>query len=174
MHKLVFFPVLLIAGCVIAGAYGAAHNQISYTVSPRFFSCYQFGRFDLPPEMWNRTGATLVGILATWWMGLVIGPPVLLVALVLPGWKAYVKHSLIAFGVAAGTALVIGLAALAAARFLLGRGEIGQAEMMHDFGYAGGGVGVLTAVAYLTVVRVRTGGGGVGVRPSGRDRPGAP
>ena len=96
MHKLVFFPVLLVAACVVAAAYGAIHNQISYTVSPLFFFYYQFGRFDIPMEMWNRTGATLVGILATWWMGLVIGIPVFLLAPIIPGWKAYVKHSLIA------------------------------------------------------------------------------
>ncbi len=159
MQKLVFFPVLLVAACVVAAAYGAVHNQISYTVSSEFFVEYQFGKFDIPPEMWNRTGATLIGILATWWMGLVIGIPTLLLGLMMPGWKAYVKHSLIAFGVVAGTALLVGLAALVRAYFQ-SNSPPDRAGTMHDFGYVGGGVGLLAAVAYLIVVRVRIGRAG--------------
>jgi hypothetical protein len=34
MAKLALFPVLLAAGCVIAGVYGMLHDQISYRVSP--------------------------------------------------------------------------------------------------------------------------------------------
>lgn len=172
MHKLVFFPVLLVAGCVIAAAYGAVHNQISYTVSPEFFHLDLFNRCMTPIEFHNRAGASLVGVFTSWWMGLVIGLPVLLVALILPGWKAYVQHSLIAFGVAAVTALLIGLAALLVFSLVLTPATVGgfrfppgvtdevafaRAGMMHNFGYLGGGVGILLAVAYLIVVRVRMG-----------------
>ena len=157
MQKLVFFPVLLVAACVVAASYGAIHNQISYTVSPWFFVSSQFGKFHIPAGMWNRTGATLVGILATWWMGLVIGIPVLLLGLILPGWKAYVRHSLFAFGLVAATAWAVGLGALAVARFALECSDTGQAGIMHNFSYVGGGVGLLVAIAYLIVVRVRWG-----------------
>jgi hypothetical protein len=157
MQKLVFFPVLLVAACVVAAAYGAVHNQISYTVSPDFFHFDLFRRCDIPDDLRDRAGASLVGVLTTWWMGLVIGIPVFLLALILPGWKAYVKHSLIAVLLVVTTALVIGLGALAVARFATSHDEWGQAGMMHDFGYIGGGVGLLVAIAYLIVVRVRIG-----------------
>ena len=34
MIKVALVPVLLIVACLLAGVYGALHNQISYTVSP--------------------------------------------------------------------------------------------------------------------------------------------
>lgn len=146
--KLTFFPVLLVAACVFSAAYGALHNQISYTVSPEFFFSYQFGPFDIPMGQWNRVGATLVGIYSAWWMGLIIGPPVLLVGLILSDWKAYLKHTLIAFGVVTGTALLVGLVALTVARFSSPSSEY-WASAMHDYGYLGGCLGIVTGSLYL-------------------------
>jgi len=124
-------------------------------VSREFFFNHQFGKFEIPMEMWNRTGATLVGILATWWMGLLIGIPVFLLALMLPGWKAYVKHSLLAIVFVVATALSIGFGALLVAYFGFNANRYNAAGTMHDFGYLGGGIGLIVAVVYLIVVRVR-------------------
>jgi hypothetical protein len=157
MHKLVFLPVLLVAACVIAAAYGAVHNQISYTVSPEFFHLDLFDRCRTPPALWNRAGASLVGIQTTWWMGLLVGTPVFLLGLILPGWKAYVKHSLFAVVLVVTTALPVGLGALAVAHFALQCDRYDCAGAMHNFGYLGGGVGLVVAVVYLIVLRVRTG-----------------
>ena len=154
MIKLAFFPVLLIAGCVVAAVYGAIHNQISFTVSPEFFFGDLFNRVGLPIALRNRAGASLVGAFCSWWMGLVIGPPILFVGLILPGWRAYLKHSLIAFGVVAGTAILVGLGALAAGSFF-SMNPLDRAGLMHDFSYVGGGVGILTGIAYLMVVKLR-------------------
>jgi hypothetical protein len=111
--KALLFPVLLIVGCLMAGLYGALHNQISYTVSPDYFHAFKFEQFRLSGEFHNRLGASIVGWCATWWMGLVIGIPVLLLALIMPGWKTYLTQSLVAILVVVLTALAIGLAGLA-------------------------------------------------------------
>ena len=39
-------PVLLVFGCVIAGVYGALHDQISFTVSPDYFFAFKFHQFQ--------------------------------------------------------------------------------------------------------------------------------
>jgi hypothetical protein len=117
MKKLALFPVLLLATCLTAGVYGVVHNQISYTVSPDYFLAFKFYQFGIPDELRGRIGASIVGWYASWWMGLVIGVPVLLVGLILPGWKSYLSRSLVAFAVVAGTALAVGLAALVYASF---------------------------------------------------------
>jgi hypothetical protein len=161
VHKLLFFPVLLVAGCAIAAAYGAVHNQISYTVSPEFFTTF-FCRFHIPPDLRNRVGASLVGVISTWWMGLGLGLPLFLLALMLPGWKAYVKHSLFAVVLVVTTAMPFGLGALAVAHFALQCDRYDSAGAMHDFGYLGGAVGLVVAVVYLIVVRVRMGRTGAG------------
>lgn len=54
MAKFALLPVLLAAGCLISGVYGALHDQISYTVSPEYFHAFKFRQFAIPPELQNR------------------------------------------------------------------------------------------------------------------------
>jgi hypothetical protein len=170
MMKIVLFPVLLAAGCLVAGMYGALHNQISYTVSPDYFHAFEFEQFNIPAALHGRMGASLVGWYASWWMGLLIGVPVLIVGLMLPDWKAYLSRCLAAFGVVAGTAMVVGLAALALASLTISGDSLSifwfpagvndkvafaRAGTMHDFSYLGGFIGILTGSLYLVVERWR-------------------
>ena len=170
MSKFALFPPLLVAGCVISGLYGALHDQISYTVSPDYFHAFKFSQFQIPDGLHNRVGAALVGLAATWWMGLLIGLPVLLVGLAMPDARTYLSRSLIAFAVVAGTALAVGLGALAwasvavtesnlpAFRYPVGvadRVAFARVGVMHNFSYLGGLLGVVTGSLYLIVARIR-------------------
>lgn len=170
MEKLTLFPVLLAAGCLVAGVYGAVHNQISYTVSPDYFFAFKFQQFGIPEDLRGRVGAAIVGWYASWWMGLVIGVPVLLIGLILPDWKAYLGGCLMAFAVVALTALVVGLGALVYASCAISeaslpdywypagvanRAAFARAGAMHNFSYLGGGLGIITGSLYLFVVRLR-------------------
>ena len=149
MEKLLLFPPLLVAGCLMAGAYGMIHNQISYTVSPDYFHGFKFQQFRIPADQQNRIGAAIVGWQASWWMGLIIGVPVLAVALILPGWKAYLNYSLRAFGVVALTGLGVGLLGLT----LHADNAFYRAGNMHNCSYLGGGIGIISAWIYLIWVR---------------------
>jgi len=60
--------------CVIAGLFGALHNQVSYTVSADYFHAFKFSQFQIPESFQNRWGAAWVGVMATWWIGLIVGP----------------------------------------------------------------------------------------------------
>ncbi len=172
MRKAALFPVLLVAGCLIAGLYGALHDQISYTVSPDYYYAFKFHQFQIPDGLRNRVGASIVGWEASWWMGLFIGVPVLLVGLIMPDWKTYLGKSLIAFAVVAVTALAFGLAALAFASCtiteanLLGfwipagvddKAAFARVGVMHDFSYLGGFLGIVTGSIYLVLERLRLG-----------------
>jgi hypothetical protein len=177
MAKLALFPLLLIAGCVVSGLYGALHDQISYSVSPDYFHAFKFYQFDIPERLQNRLGAGLVGWLASWWMGVFIGMPVLLAGLIMPDARTYARKSLVAFGVVAATALAFGLGALAYAHFSIDESAVrgytfppdvadpvafARVGTMHAFSYLGGLVGIITAVIYLVVARVRMARGGAG------------
>lgn len=180
MKKLALFPVLLLAACLVAGLYGALHNQISYTVSPEYFHAFKFKQFGIPENLHGRLGAALVGWRASWWMGLLIGVPVLLVGLILPGWKSYLSRCLLAFIVVAVTALAVGLGALIVARFTIAEASLpsywypdavadkvafAQARTMHNFSYQGGFLGIVTGSIYLVLARMR-----LGHRPAERPR----
>ena len=97
-------------------------------------------------------------------MGLVIGVPVLATALILPGWKSYLKHSLIAFAIVALTALAVGLAALVYASVTIDAAHLppyqypdtpidkvafARVGTMHNFSYRGGLLGIATGVVYF-------------------------
>jgi hypothetical protein len=174
MVKLLLLPVLLAAACLTAGVYGALHNQISYTVSPEYFHDFKFHQFGIPAILHGRLGAAVVGWEASWWMGFLIGVPVLTIGLVLRGWRAYLGRCLMAFAVVAATALVVGLAALAWACCTITVASLPapadfepaeavaivafkRAGTMHNFSYLGGFVGIVTGSLYLLVERVRQG-----------------
>jgi len=74
MTKTSLFILYVLSAFLLAGAFGAIHNQISYTVSPEYFTKFKFEQFSLNntavPERWR---AAEVGFLASWWMGWPLG-----------------------------------------------------------------------------------------------------
>ena len=61
-------------GALVAAIYGIVHDQITYSISPEYFTrlkCIQFhyANFGLP----HRVFVAEVGVLATWWVGLIAG-----------------------------------------------------------------------------------------------------
>lgn len=73
-HRLWPMARIALLGAVIAGAYGALHDQISYSISPEYFTKLKFDQFSWAniglPE---RAYASEVGFLASWWVGLIAG-----------------------------------------------------------------------------------------------------
>jgi hypothetical protein len=102
-------------------------------------------------------------------MGIFLGVPVLLVALIFPGPKDYLRHALIAFAAVLATGLVVGLGGLLVATCAITEANASRfwvpervadpvafqrAVMMHDCSYLGGALGILTAWVYLIVARL--------------------
>jgi MFS family permease len=167
LGKLVLIPVLLVAACALAGVYGALHDQISYTISPDYFSALKFHLFEIPPGLQDRRGAAIVGFQATWWLGALIGAPLAMAAMVIPGAWPYAKHTLAAFAVALATALGVGLVGLMLAAMTISNADLpyyafpeGVADqvsfvrvaVMHDFSYLGGFLGLGAGLIYLALV----------------------
>ncbi len=165
LAKVALAPALLGLGCVIAGVYGALHDQISYSLSPDYFHARKFHQFQIPPMLHDRVGAAIVGWRATWWMGVLIGVPILSAGMLLPGARAYFRHCLVAFLVVTATALIVGLGALAFAWLTItpdslpdfrypadvDRVAFARVGMMHNFSYLGGLVGIATSLLYLAL-----------------------
>ncbi|MBK9392375.1 MAG: signal peptide-containing protein [Uliginosibacterium sp.] len=74
MHKFLAFCIFLVLAVLAAGAFGALHDQISYSVSPEYFTRFKFFQFQLlDPAVPERLRAAQVGFLASWWMGIPLG-----------------------------------------------------------------------------------------------------
>jgi hypothetical protein len=159
MAKLLLVPVLFAIACLFAGIYGAVHNQISYTVCPEYFTQFKFHQFGIE-NVPDRVGAAIVGWMASWWMGIVIGVVLIPAGFVLRGTQDYFWGMIRVFAVVAGTTLFAGLAALAISYVAVDRDRVGEltrygneisddvafarAGTMHNFSYLGGLMGVIT------------------------------
>jgi hypothetical protein len=100
--------ILVVCAAAVAGAYGAVHNQIRYTVSQKYFTRYKFEQFRIGPQFHNRLGAAVVGVRALWWMGVPIGLVLGSMSWLHAGLLRMLREGLFAFVVVAATALMIG------------------------------------------------------------------
>jgi hypothetical protein len=66
-------PFILL-GILIASVYGAIHDQITYAISPEYFTEFKFHQFSYADfSLPDRAYASIVGVLATWWVGMITG-----------------------------------------------------------------------------------------------------
>jgi hypothetical protein len=73
MKKLGAYLLFIIVVAVAAGVYGALHDQVSYTISPEYFTKFKFRQFGLlDPAVPARWRAAEIGFLASWWMGMLL------------------------------------------------------------------------------------------------------
>jgi hypothetical protein len=70
-------PALLavtLAGALVAGCYGAVHDQITFSIGPEYFRNFKFRLFSYADlGLGERVFVSLIGFLATWWVGAIGG-----------------------------------------------------------------------------------------------------
>jgi len=65
---------LSITGALLAGSYGVLHDQVTYTISPAYFHGLKFLQFASADFGFHpRIFTSIIGFLATWWVGLIFG-----------------------------------------------------------------------------------------------------
>jgi len=163
---ILLFPII----CCMAGIYGFLHDQISYSVSPEYFTHLKFSQFNIQNNLHNRIGAGLVGVLATWWMGLITGIIIIPIGLIIPKWQNYFKIMLKSFIYISLTALLTGIIALIYGldkynindipRFNIPEGVNDIVKFcvvgnMHNFSYIGGFIGIVIGIIYLIVMNMK-------------------
>ena len=175
MKKLLVFLFLMIVAVLVAGAYGALHNQISYTVSSEYFTKFKFRQFGLlESALPERVRASAVGFFASWWMGIPIGVLVGGAGFIHRGNRRMLWVSLWAFLVVALFALFVGLVGLLYGFSQTASIDLGDydgwhvppdvqdlrrflcAGYMHNASYLGGALAVVAAWIFHLVVRMRT------------------
>lgn len=77
-HQLLSGILLYFVLPPVAGLYGSLHDQVSFTVSPEYFTKFkflQFGIYDQVVEISKqgiRMAVAEVGFKATWWIGILV------------------------------------------------------------------------------------------------------
>jgi len=79
MKKFGIFLLFIIITPLLSGLYGIIHDQITYSISVEYFTkfkFYQFGLMDIGNEAIfpnPRLQVSIIGFMATWWLGIPIG-----------------------------------------------------------------------------------------------------
>ncbi|MEM9754388.1 MAG: hypothetical protein AAF914_00260 [Pseudomonadota bacterium] len=163
-RRLLAFFGLMAFAALAAAIFGALHNQLSFSVGPDYFRTFkfiQFAEFGVA-AMPERVAVSVIGALASWWMGLIIGFPAFLYGLVvISDTRAYLAAGLGAVGTVMIVVLACAVAGLAVAMVMGDHplfGFIGspaaaerldfiRAGLMHTSSYfAGGALGLITGV----------------------------
>ena len=168
MKKILTLLLIIGLAPIIAGLYGILHDQLTYTISPEYytkFKFYQFGLMDMGNEAIfpnPRFEVSIVGFMATWWMGLPIGLILGLVGLLHNDYKQMFKVTMKAILITIIVAFVTGLIGLAVGKLYLAEKSVDwwlpenlidtknfiSVGSMHNFSYLGGLFGLIAGIIY--------------------------
>jgi hypothetical protein len=171
MKRLAIFLLTLVLLPLIAGLYGALHDQLSYTIAPEYFTRFKYDQFGFEPAWFggHRATVAVIGFLATWWVGLLMALFIAPLGLMFKE-PAHMRREVIrATGITLGIALLSGLAGLAYGWWFLDSAPNGwylpdglsdphaflAVGGLHNFGYAGGVLGLCVAVTVMVWRRQR-------------------
>jgi hypothetical protein len=158
---------ITLLGALVAGMYGALHDQISFTISPEYFTKMKFLQFAYANFRWpQRLFASEVGFLGTWWVGLIAGWVLTRAGLAelmeMPKRNYLVRAFAIVIGVGATTGLIGALLGVVKVSGDLKSWTEWQRKLalhdlpefvivayLHAAGYLGGLLGLACAVVYV-------------------------
>ena len=159
MKILVLF-LLIVLAAVAGGMYGALYDQITYSISPEFFTKFRFtaSTFNIDPSA-GRLGAAKVGFLNTWKTGLVIGGILALTGLINREIKMMIGNTSRAFMLVLTVAFIVGLIGWSVgplpgqadpdpALNITDREAFKTVINMNNFSYAGGVIGMFLGIFY--------------------------
>jgi hypothetical protein len=75
MKKLLVLILIVIVAPLLAALYGTLHDQLTYTISPEYYTKFKFFQFELTENKVEailpnpRLAVAVVGVMATFWMG---------------------------------------------------------------------------------------------------------
>ncbi len=166
---------MVVLAMIVAGLYGMIHNQISYTVAPEYFTKFKFRQFGLTEmPLPDRVRASMVGFLASWWMGIPIGLLVGAAGFIHRDHREMLRVTLWSFLLVIGFTFLFGLGGLLYGFFETAHINIADyqgwfipddvtnlrrflcASYMHNSSYLGGVLAIFVAWAFHIVMKLRT------------------
>lgn len=172
MKRILIFLLLILISCLLGGAYGILHDQLTYSIATEYYTKFKFLQFGFEEGgseavlLHPRIYVSVVGFLATWWMGLFIGIVLALLGFIHSDARRMFTITVRAFFLTMLTAFLTGLTGLVYGHFVLaGRrheefynwyipdnlddfdGFI-TVGSMHNFSYLGGVIGLILGMIY--------------------------
>lgn len=168
MKKLLTFLLIIIVASLIAGVYGILHDQLTYTISSEYYTKFKFYQFKLAhvgdealfPN--PRIQVSIVGFMATWWVGLFIGLILGLVGLIHQDNMRMFNVTISALIRVLIITFIFGFLGLAYGKYYLATQGVSwwlpdnlvdtknfiAVGSMHNFGYLGGLIGLVAGIIF--------------------------
>ena len=154
------------AGAILAGLYGIIHDQLTYSISPEYFTRLKFAQFHYADfGVPARVFVAEIGFLATWWVGLFAGWFIARVSVPAcsrpQAFRCCACGFLIVFACALGAAIlgyVLGLfhgsdystwQSMASALRIVDLPSFVRVAYIHNASYLGGLIGLILAIIYV-------------------------
>ena len=172
IKKLLTIILVALIASAIAGIYGVINDQITFSISSEYYTKFKFIQFNLANEnnidkiKFPRIFVAIVGFLATWWFGLVLGFILGLFNLIQTSWQKLFKVSFNALLIAILVTFITGILGLFYGFFFLSHQPRSNFEgwfipynlenfrnfiavgSMHNFSYIGAILGLIVAIFY--------------------------
>lgn len=162
MHKFGVLILILLCSPILAGIYGILHDQLSYSISPEYFTKFKFIQFQIASALPYRLGVIGIGWYATWWTGIFIGLGLGLTGLIHKDSKTMLKVVIKSLLITLLITVIFGLIGLAYGKFYLSNISVNWwfpenlidkksfiiVGSMHNFSYLGGCIGLILGVIY--------------------------
>lgn len=169
ISKVIALFIILILSPLIAGIYGILHDQLTVTISEEYYTKFKFIQFRISGGIPLRLGASLVGWMATWWTGILIGIVFGLFGLGLQSGNQMLKVYRQAILLALGITFLTGLFGLLYGQLFISGNTAGLyvpdgvvdrdaftlVGSMHNFSYLGGLFGLAAAVTIVVRCKVK-------------------
>jgi hypothetical protein len=158
MRILTLIGLILLAS-LIGGVYGALYDQLTYSISPEFFTKFRFQLFSPDPATNKRLVVAWIGFLNTWKTGAIIGGGLALTGMINLDYKRMFKFSIYAFLIALTIAFVTGIIGWSVSPLasqadpgpelnILDKDAFKTVVNMNNFSYAGGVIGMFVGALY--------------------------
>jgi hypothetical protein len=165
MTKFGVFTATTFIAILLSGLYGIIHDQVTYSISPEYFTKFKYQQFGFEQGRFgsNRQTVAVIGFLATWWMGIFIGILLGLTGLIFSNYKIMRKAIINGIKVTLITAILFALFGFLWGKYYLVKAGVdwwlpdGLVEKdhfiivgsIHNFSYLGGIAGILLAIIYM-------------------------
>lgn len=140
-------------GALIAGLYGIVHDQVTYAISPEYFTRLKFTQFH-----WADFGLPIhffvaeIGFLATWWVGFLAGWVLTRVMVSAPQPQQMFTPSLRGFTLTIGSAITAAIIAYVVGTFA--RPQAGNSDLAD----LAASLGVRDVAAFVRVTYIHNAG----------------
>ncbi len=165
MRKFGILSATIFISMLLAGIYGIIHDQVTYSISPEYFTKFKYHQFGFDPIWFNghRQTVTVIGFLATWWVGLVIGIVLGFSSLVFSSYvqmRNVIKKGLIIIFITTIFSAILGFfigklylsnkgVGLWIPEDVINKSDFITVGSIHNFSYIGGLAGLIFAIIHI-------------------------